>query len=185
MKIYENNMTNSTVEDMVLIADKLYEEENYREALKKFQFIAEQHKCTYSQKMLGYMLINELGTLDRIEEGWSWYKTAAQDNAEAQFLYAWHCIEEKNEKLGISYMQKAAESACKNAMYDLAGIYYHGMYGCEKNLDKSIELYESAAIAGSKDSFDDFLSARIDRDGKFKTGIYVLRHIKRFTRLMG
>jgi len=178
-------MKNTTVDDVLQIADKLYEEKNYKEAFEKFQFIAENYNCSYSQKMLGYMLINELGKINSIEEGWSWYKIAAQDDPEAQFLYAWHCIEEKNNKLGISYMHKAADSGCKNAMYDLAGIYFYGMHGCEKNLDKSIVLYESVAIAGSKDSFNDFLSAKVTRDGKFKTGIYVLSHIRKFTKLMG
>jgi len=131
------------------------------------------------------MLINELGTQNNIEEGWSWYKTAAKDDCEAQFIYAWHCIEEKNEKVGISYMQKAAENSCKNAMYDLAEFYFYGMNGCEEDLDKSIEFYECAAVAGSQDSFDDLLSARITRDGKFKTAIYILWNIQKFKRLIG
>ena len=177
-------MKDTLVEDMEKEADKLYEEKNYTQAFEKFKFIAENYDCAYSQKMLGYMLMNGLGITENIEEGWSWYKTAAKDDSEAQYLYAWHCIEEKNEKLGISYIQKAVENGCKNATYDLAGFYSYGMYGCQENLDKSIELHESAAVAGSQESFDDLLSARVTRDGRFKTAIYILWNIQKFKRLI-
>jgi len=43
-------MKDTLVEDMLQIADKLYEEESYTHAFEKFKFIAENHYCTYSQR---------------------------------------------------------------------------------------------------------------------------------------
>ena len=61
------------------------------------------------------------------------------------------------------------------AIYDLAGIYYYGLYGFKKDINKAISYYRKAfLLSGDRNILRELIYAKIEESGKFKTLLYIL-----------
>lgn len=159
-----------------------YEKGNYLVAYEKFYALAVEHDVS-CQMNVANMLLHGIGTAQNREKAYEWYKQAAyNDDPQAQYLYAWHCIENKNEEEGLKYLTLSSEAGYGDAIYDMAGCYYHGAYTCEKDGDKALSLYELAALKGNIDALRELVNVKAQKDGKITTYLYLLKNIFKFAK---
>jgi len=165
------------------LVEKYYNNKEYEKAYKQY-FEYAKNGDIYSQKMVGYMLNKGLGVVKNTTKAFDWYKKAAVIDAEAQYIYAWYCLEQKKEQDGIKYLINAAKNNYSPASYDLGGIYFFGIYSLPKDIDKAIKFYENAVLNGHVKAIDDLLKAKKMKDGFFKTILYLLQNIFKFYKNM-
>lgn len=157
-----------------------YENEDYKTAFELFFKLAKEGDVS-SQMNIANMLLHGIGVEKDEEKAYECYLQAADNgDDEAQYYYGWHCLKTENESKGLKYLNLAEEQAHNDATYDLAGIYAHGMYKCELDLDKACKLYEKSIGNGKEDAVKGLMYARSKRDGRFKTLIYFMKNISKF-----
>jgi len=158
-----------------------YENEDYQTSFELFFDLAKEGDVS-SQVSIAYMLLNGIGVEKNIITAYECYKQAADNgDTESQYYYGCYCINNENSE-GLKYLILASNSDYTDAVYDLAGGYYFGMYFCEQDFDKAMELYERATLLGKREAFGDFLKCKGNKDGKFKTLIYMLKNFSRLTK---
>ena len=157
-----------------------YENEDYKTAFELFFGLAKEGDVS-SQMNIANMLLHGLGVNKDEEKAYECYQQAADnEDSEAQYLYGWFCIKNTKEAEGLKYLNASSEANYEEAVYDLAGIYAHEMYGCELNFDKACDLYEKSIFMKKEDAINGLMYARSKRDGRFKTLIYFMKNISKF-----
>ncbi len=157
-----------------------YENEDYKKAFELFFNLAKEGDVS-SQMNIANMLLHGLGVKKDEKKAYECYLQAAEnEDSEAQYLYAWYCLKEAKEEEGIKYLTLASEAGYEEAVYDLAGIYAHAMYGCECNLNRAVELYEKSVLFGKEEALSALLHSRVKRDGKLRAMSYMIKNSTRF-----
>jgi len=161
-----------------------YENEDYKTAFELFFNLAKEGDVS-SQMNIANMLLHGLGVKKDEEKAYECYLQAADnEDSEAQYLYAWYCLEKEDTKEGIKYLNLASEANYKDAVYDLAGICSQGLYGCTVDLAKASELYEKSILMGKEEAMRGLFYARARMNGKLKTAIYFLKNNSRFQKAL-
>ncbi len=155
----------------------LYDMENYKDAYKIFFELAKVGNID-AQNVVGNLLILGMGVEENKTEGYFWYKKAAYSgHPEALYIYGTYCIDNKNEKEGLSYIEKAAELEYPTAVYYLAVIYDQGLYEYKQNRKLAFDMYKKAFKLGEKIAYRALLNLYKEENGSFKMAIYLLKNL--------
>lgn len=157
-----------------------YEKKNYLVAYEKFYTLAVEHDVS-CQMNVANMLLHGIGTAKDEEKAYEWYKQAAyNDDKQAQYIYAWHCLQNLEDEEGIKYIELSAASGYADALHDLAGFYVHGNYTCAADNSKAMDLYERAVILGKKEAMNGLFFTKVKANGKVSAIFYFIKNIFKF-----
>jgi len=146
-----------------------YKKKKYNDYL----ILAEDGDSDY-QIIVASILFDEANNI----EGMKWLKKAAkQNNAQAQYLYGWHCLENNDLQHGKYYLSKASAQNYTEALYDEAKLSDFGDFGYEKDIIKATSLYKKACIYGNKKACNALYSILIETKGKEQAKQYIKHEI--------
>ena len=96
-------------------------------------------------------------------------------NYEEKYKLAWKYLEENNYHEGLNLFQELVKDNYGDAIYDLAGIHYHGQYNLPKDNDKAAAYYEKAfLIKKDRKILRDLMYVQVENIGKTRTLFYIL-----------
>ena len=141
---------NSSI-DYVDLANKAYEEKNYKLA---FEYFSKAEKITdsYSQGNLGWLYQTGEGGFQNYAKAFEWYmKSAKQGDAFSQnkvgiFYFNGYGVGQ-SYKNARTWYEKAAKQGNASAQCDLGYLYHYGL-GVSQNAKKAYEWYEKSANQG-------------------------------------
>lgn len=145
-----------------------FNNKQYKKAFSKFIYLAkEDYVCALN--MIGYMYLEGYGVKKNEKKTIFWWeKASACDSVYAKFQLG--CLFIRNDSInkGLAYIKEAQENNYPDAMYLIAGYYYHGTH-LEKNQDLAISIYKNAALLGNEDAARDLMKALYHKYGGVKT----------------
>lgn len=163
-------------------ACEAYEKEEYEKAFELFYALAVDYDVS-SQMNIANMFLHGIGVTKDIKKAYSWYEQAAKkEDAEAQYIYGWYCLENTKEIEGIQYMAKSGDAGYADAVYDLASFFLQGSHSCEKDTHKAILLYEQAVSLGKREALNRLFYAKTQENGRLQASIYFLNNIFKFAK---
>lgn len=165
-------------------ACEAYEKEEYEKAFELFYALALEYDVS-SQMNIANMFLHGIGVPKDIEKAYSWYEQAAKkEDAEAQYIYGWYCVETAKEQEGIQYMAKSGDAGYRDAVYDLASFFLQGIHSCEKDIHKAVLLYEQAVSLGKREALSGLFYAKTQESGRLHASIYLLKNIFTFAKTL-
>jgi TPR repeat protein len=129
------------------IANALFEEGEYKEALERYRILA-QGGSVNAQLRIGWMYHAGRGVDQDLDEAYRWYQKAADANSPAgQFYLGTLYRTQKQYQQAIEWVEKSALQGYPPAMYRLGKMYDWGE-GIAADKDKAYRYFEQAAKQG-------------------------------------
>ena len=157
----------------------LYNEEHYSQAYNIFMKLANDNHI-YAQNFLASMLIQGEGVNKDEENGYLWYKKAAEGgDPQSQYNYGSYCLAQGLIEEGVSYVEQSFKQDYPSAICQIAIMKANGEYGFLKNNQEAIELMEKALIMGEGDITTRLLKTYRNEYGLIKTISYFFSNFKK------
>jgi len=97
---------------------------------------------------------------------------------DTKYFKAWELVQQGNYYKAKEIFEALDKEDYWKASYDLAGFYYYGLYGFEKDIKKAIKCYEKSFLrSGKLEILEELLYAKREHCGKLKTLLYTLTHL--------
>ncbi|PHR58443.1 MAG: hypothetical protein COA44_03085 [Arcobacter sp.] len=162
-------------------ACRAYEARDYEKAYELFYALALESDVS-CQMNVANMLMHGLGVSKNEDRAFEWFEQAAiNEDKEAQYIHAWFCIQNGDEKEGFKYLELSSKAEFLDAVYDLAGFYAQGIYGCEKDICKAGNLYEKAVYLGKKEALGNLFSLKKQEQGLIRALFYMAKNLSSFS----
>ena len=160
-------------------ADKLYDQEKYKEAFDIWLTLANK-KHAPSMFVLYNLYKYGLGvTMQNNKEAYMWLEKSAEEGClDAMYDFGTYCIDNNKIEKGIKYIKESADEGLKDSIYYIGTLYYNGSYGYSKDIGSAMKMFYKAFEAGKSEAFRVWMDTSIEHIGSIKTLWHIIKNIK-------